>query len=284
MKPPIEGGIVMITGASSGIGREMALQLADRARAILLVARREARLRQLEVELKEINPKLQVYVFGCDLAQDGEIERLLNSLKVGLGRVDVLINNAGTGDINLFETTSWDKLEQVIRVNVLALTKLTHLLLGQMLIRGRGGILNVSSTLGLIFMPAASVYAGTKHFVTSFTEGLRLELRGTGVVVSQLCPGPVDTEFESVAGNPTGRAVPKALQLTAAECARVGLRGFMKGKALIIPGFLMRLLMTLGRISPRPFLRFFFRGVGRYLRGRAGAGASGGTTQGPGSG
>lgn len=269
MKPPIEGGIVMITGASSGIGREMALQLASRARAILLVARRERRLRELEVELKEINPKLQVYVFGCDLAKDGEIEHILNSLKVGLGRVDVLINNAGLGDINLFEATTWDKLEQVIRVNVFALTKLTHLLLGQMLIRGSGGILNVSSTLGLTFMPAAAVYAGTKHFVTSFTESLRLELRGTGVVVSQLCPGPVDTEFEGIAGNPTGRAVPGVLQLTAQQCAQAGLRGFIKGKALIIPGFLMRLLMALGRMSPRPLLRFVFRGVGSYLRGRA---------------
>jgi len=268
MKPPIDDGIVMITGASSGIGREMARLIAPRARAIMLVARREERLRELEVELKRLYPKLNVYVFACDLAREGDIEHVLNSLKVGLGRVDVLINNAGLGDINLFEATSWDKLEQVIKVNVLGLAKLTHLLLGPMLIRKRGGVLNVSSTLGLTFMPGAAIYSATKHFVTCFSEALRLELGGTGIVVSQLCPGPVDTEFEGIAGNPTGIAVPRLIQLSAAQCARLGLRGFERGRALIIPGLLMRLLMWSARLSPRPLLRLVFSRIGRFLRGR----------------
>ena len=120
-----------------------------------------------------------------------------------------------------------------------------------MLARGRGGILNVSSGLGLTFMPGAAVYSGSKHYVSAFTESLRLELRGTGVVVSQLCPGPVATEFLDVAGNPVGRPVPRLLELSAEQCARVALRGFARGRALIVPGLVARILIGLGRITPR---------------------------------
>ena len=183
-----------------------------------------------------------------------------------VGPIDVLINNAGFGDVCLFERSSWSKLEQMIRLNMLSLTHLTHRLLGPMLERGKGGVLNVSSGFGLTFTPSVAVYAGTKHYVTCFTEVLRLECRGTGVVVSQLCPGPVATEFLDIAGNPTGQQVPGVVEISAARCARVAIAGFLGGKALIVPGLVFKLLLWLGRLTPRFMLRLAYCWIGGYLR------------------
>ena len=271
MKPPIEGGNVLITGASSGIGRELACQLATLARSLVLVARRTDRLEQLKDELQTQNPELQVSVQGCDLADTAATERMLEAAEEDVGQIDVLINNAGFGDVGLFEFSSWSKLQQMIRVNIMALTHLTHRLLGPMLERGKGGILNVSSGFGLTYMPSTAAYAGTKHYVTCFSEVLRMECRGTGVVVSQLCPGPVTTEFLDVAGNPTGHDVPGIMEISAAHCARAAIAGFLRGKALIVPGLVFWLLLWMGRLSPRFVLRIAYCWIGGYLRkkGRA---------------
>ena len=266
MKPPIKGGAVLITGASSGIGRELARQLAGLARALVLVARRTDRLEQLKDELVAQHSQLEVSVQGCDLADTAATERMLQAALDDVGPIDVLINNAGFGDVCLFERSSWSKLEQMIRLNVLSLTHLTHRLLGPMLERGKGGVLNVSSGFGLTFVPSVAVYAGTKHYVTCFTEVLRLECRGTGVVVSQLSPGPVATEFLDVAGNPTGQDVPGLLEISAAHCARVAIAGFLRDKAIIVPGLMFRLLLWMGRLSPRFVLRLAYSWMGGYLR------------------
>ncbi len=244
----------------------MARLLAPRARALVLVARRGDRLAELAGELQARHPALQISVQPCDLASREETGRMVKRAVEAVGTIDVLVNNAGFGDLSFLEQASLEKIERMVRVNVLALTQLTVELLGPMLRRGRGGILNVSSTLGLIFLPAAAAYAGTKHYVTSFTESLRAELRGTGVAVTQVCPGPVSTEFMAVAGNPTPYAVPSLLQLSPERCARAALRGFARGKALVIPGALMPLLMALGRLTPRPILRFVLSWVGKLIR------------------
>jgi uncharacterized protein len=269
MRPPLEGGSILITGASSGIGRELARQLAPRARALVLVARRSDRLLELQGELQAGYPSLQVSVRPCDLGDLVAADRLIDTILDDLGSIDVLINNAGLGDLGLFESAPWEKLEQMCRVNMVSLTRITHRLLGPMLSRGRGGILNVSSGVGLTFLPGMAVYTGTKHYLSSFTEALRLELRGTGVVVSQLCPGPVATEFLEVAGNPTGRAVPKVIEISAARCAHIAISGFARGRALIVPGLMMRVILGLGRVTPRPVLRLVYRWIGAYLRRRA---------------
>ena len=260
---------MLITGASSGIGMELARQLAGRARALVLVARRKERLQQLARELKDQTPELEVNVQSCDLADSEATEQMLEAVKRDVGPIDVLINNAGFGDLELFETSSWSKLQQMIRVNILALTQLTHSLLVSMLERGRGGILNVSSGFGLTYMPSVATYAGTKHYVTCFTEVLRMELRGTGVVVSQLCPGPVATEFLDVAGNPTGQDIPGLVEISATHCARVAIAGFLRGKALIVPGLVFSLLLWMGRLSPRFVLRWVYFWIGGYLRKKA---------------
>lgn len=268
-RPPLDGTI-LVTGASSGIGRALARLLAVRAETLVLVARRRERLQALADELRAARPGLKVSVKSCDLADPAAATQLAEEVESELGTVDVLVNNAGLGDFELFEHTQFEKLERMIQVNVLALTRLTHHFLPRMLLRARGGILNVSSGLGLTFLPGFAAYGASKHFVTAFSEALRLELHGTGVVVSQLCPGPVATEFLELSGNPTGREIPSAIQLSAERCAELALRGFARGRALIVPGLLMKLVIGLGRITPRWMRRVFYRWIGGYLRRRRG--------------
>ncbi len=259
---------ILITGASAGIGREMARQLAPRAKTLILVARRRERLDALKDELTASHGSLQVLVEPCDLADLSAIDAMVERVEAAIGGVDVLINNAGFGDTGLFERAPAEKLTAIVQVNCVALTHLTHRLLGPMLKAGRGGILNVSSGFGFLWIPGVAVYAATKHYVTSMTEMLRLELRGTGVVVTQSCPGPVATEFESVAGNPTGQSVPKLLEISAERCARDSLRGLEKRRAMVLPGGLICVLMNLGRLVPRWVYRLFYSGVGGWLRKR----------------
>lgn len=262
MRAPIENSIAVVTGASSGIGTEIARQLAPQVKTLVLVARRKARLDALAEELAR--DTLTIRVEPCDLADADQITDLIERL----GPVDVLVNNAGLGDIGLFERADFAKLRLMMQVNMLGLVQLTRGLLDGMLARGKGGILNISSGFGLTFMPGAAAYVGTKHFVTSFSESLRLELGKTGVVVTQVCPGPVATEFEAIAGNPTDQAVPGFIELSAAECAAAALKGFAKGRALVVPGGWMKVIMAFARVSPRWMHRLMLRGVGRYLRKR----------------
>ncbi len=245
MQPPLQGK-VLITGASSGIGRELARQLAPIARALVLVARREDRLQALRAELTARFPKLEVDVLPCDLADHAQREALLQRA----GAVDVLINNAGLGDLCFFERADASRLTRMLQVNVLALTQLTHALVPGMVARGRGGVLNLGSGAGFAMMPGSAVYAGTKHFVNGFTESLRLELEGTGVVVTQVCPGPVLTELREASG---GEAVTYAgpLTLTAEACARYALTAFQRAKPRAFPGRLYRFLMALHAWLPR---------------------------------
>lgn len=269
VRPPLEGGNILITGASSGIGRAMARQLAPLARGVALVARRRARLEDLAAELRALNPGLVVSVLPCDLADLEALDAMVADALEALGQVDVLINNAGFGDFTLFEQSDWHKVNQMLQLNVVALTRLTRQLVGPMVARRRGGILNISSGFGLTFMPGLSAYVGSKHYVTGFTESLRLEVTQAGVAVSQSCPGPVATEFEEISGNPIGRPPPKAVVLSPEGCARISIRGFARGKPLIVPGHLMNVVVSMGRMTPRPVARLALKGVGGLLRRKA---------------
>src|SRR5262249_28103797 len=162
-----------ITGASSGIGREMARLLAPRAKTLVLVARRRERLEELKAELLRAYGTLVVFVEPCDLAESGAWKALADAVRGRVGDVDVLINNAGVGDMGVFDRSDPDRLERMITVNVVAPAMLTRALLGPMVAKGRGGILNVSSGFGLSFLPGFAGYIGTKFFVTGFTEALR---------------------------------------------------------------------------------------------------------------
>ncbi|AKJ04160.1 hypothetical protein ATI61_101743 [Archangium gephyra] len=267
MRPPIDSGTVLITGASSGIGRELARQLARRARTLVLVARREERLEVLRDELLEHNPTLGVMVERCDLSHPDEVDSLLDSLHRHLVRVDVLVNSAGLGDYSLYEQESWARIHQMVQVNVTAPLLLTHRLLRRMVERKRGGILNISSGGARTFVPGLAVYAATKHFLDGFTESLRLELMGTGVVVTQVAPGPVDTEFSEVAGTQerVGKA-PAWMRISAAQCAREALEGFDRAQPLVHPGMAYRWMMRLSALMPRGVLRAEGLPAARQLR------------------
>lgn len=266
MTHPLAGGVVVVTGASSGIGRELAMEMAPHAKAIALVARRKGRLDQLAAELEKSRPGLRVMAIECDLTDLAACDRMLADVRDNLGEVDVLVNNAGFGDLGVFDRADWKKTKQMIDLNVTALVYLTHKVLGGMVERNRGGILNVSSGWGVNFGPGLSAYVGTKHFVTGFTESLRLDMAGTSIVVTQVLPGPVATEFIDNIGNFTGRNPPAFVTVTAKRVARVALKGFLKRRAMIIPGFWMGIFIPLGMHTPRWLLRFLFSFGGKLLR------------------
>jgi short-subunit dehydrogenase len=259
----LEGCNALITGASAGIGREFARQLGSRARSLILIARREERLNELRDELNRQNPKLAVLFRKIDLADPTQLNELLAWLDHEGIEVDLLINNAGLGDSGAFATSNPVRNEQMILVNIGALTTLTRHFLPQMIARGHGGILNISSSAGFLPIPGSVVYAATKAYVTSLSEALRIELRGTGVNVCALCPGPVATEFQEVASRPSRRVKPgpgpKLIQVTVEQVVRQGLAGLEADRPLVIPGFAMKLVMFLARIMPMPILRLLSR-------------------------
>ncbi len=255
-RPRLEGTIV-ITGASSGIGAELARGLALRAKQIVLVARREDRLRSLASELLATRSAgLSVHVMPCDLESSTARQALFERITAEVGVVDVLINNAGFGDAGFFEDTDAKKLERMIALNVTALVDLSRRFYESMAARKSGSILNISSGFGLQTSPGFATYVGTKHFVTGFTESLHTEAARLGVVVSQACPGPVRTEFGEVAAlEAFGPQAPAFLEQSASACARNILSAFGKGRALIYPGFVIQVLLFFGAITPRWVLR-----------------------------
>jgi len=249
----------LITGASAGIGREFARQLASRADSVVLVARRRERLEQLRNELTKANPSLNVHVYDVDLADKTQVDVLIESLAHDKIDIDLLINNAGLGDSGLFATSDPTRIDQIIQVNMSALTLLTRKLLPTMIARKRGAVLNVSSSAGFLPIPGFAVYAATKAYVTNFSEALRAELRDTGVSVSTLCPGPVHTEFGEVAKRPGGQpeAGPEFAYVPVEQVARDGLAAVEADRPLVIPGFAMKLGMFLVRMTPMSILRRF---------------------------
>jgi len=257
----LDGCNALITGASAGIGREFARQLAGRARSLILIARREQKLNELRDELNQEYPKIAISFRRTDLANLTELNELLEWLDHKGIDVDLLINNAGVGDSGAFATSNPIRNEQMTLVNIVALTTLTRHLLPRMIARGRGGILNVSSSAGFLPIPAFAVYAATKAYVTSLSEALRAELRGTGVSVCALCPGPVHTEFQEVAKRPGAQpdTGPEFVFVPVEQVVRDALAALEADRPLIIPGFPMKLGMFLVRIIPMPILRLLSR-------------------------
>lgn len=259
---------MLVTGASSGLGIVFAREIAAEASTLVLVARRRDRLEALRDELVRARPALCVLVEPCDLADPEELEALLARLDAAGVEIDVLVNNAGFGDLSLLESSDWDKLDRMIRVNVVAPTRLARAVFPRMIERGRGGILAVSSGFGLVFFPGYAVYVGTKHYLTSFTESLRLEATGTGVVVTQVCPGPVATEFDAVANLPTGWELPAFARTSPETAVRSALRAFRRNRALVVPGLHMKVSMLISSMAPRGLHRLVLAPLARLLRTR----------------
>jgi short-subunit dehydrogenase len=257
----IDGCNALITGASAGLGREFARQLAGRARWLVLVARREQRLNELRDELMQQNPNLSVHTHRTDLANPSELQELITWLEREKIDVDLLINNAGLGNLGPFATSDPTRNEQMMLVNMVALTSLTRRLLPGMIARKCGAILNVSSSAGFLPIPGFAVYAATKAYVTSFSEALRTELRGTGVSVCALCPGPVHTEFQEVAKRPGDQPEggPEFVHVPAEQVVQNALAALEANRPIVIPGLAMKLGMFLVRLTPMPILRWAAR-------------------------
>jgi uncharacterized protein len=241
--------LALVTGASAGIGTELARLLAV-DHDLILTARRTEPLHALAEEVKRLHGTA-CHVFPADLA-DSAAPRLLFDRIAATGlAVDVLVNNAGFGDLGLFAKADSAKTLRMIQVNVTALTELTALFLPSLLARNRGRILNVGSIAGFQPGPYMAVYYATKAYVNSFSEALHSELRGTGVTVTVLCPGPVSTEFAAVAGFQATRAFSAGQAMGARAVAEAGVRAMKAGRRLVLPGWRNKLMVFLERFAPR---------------------------------
>ena len=253
---------VVITGASAGIGREFARQLAPVVRAMILVARRNDRLEALEWELKTLNPELELFGRSLDLRNQAELERFCDWLDESGLTIDLLINNAGLGDHGPFAESEWERVCSMLQVNVYALTYLTFRVLPAMTKTGSGAILNVSSIAGLLPVPNSAVYAATKAYVTSFSEAIRAELRSSGISVTVLCPGPVETEFLSLATRKSDlqkHTAPDFFVVSVEEVVREALGAVAKERPRVIPGAVVNLATTTIAFLPMFIKRLLYQ-------------------------
>ena len=244
---------VLITGASSGIGRELAKRFAADGSRLALLARSGGELQTLAEELRSRH-KTDARIFTVDLARPDSPAQVLNHLRAAGLKVDVLVNNAGFGAQGRFSDISLERQLQMIQVNMTCLVHLTHLLLPEMMQRNHGGLLNVASTAAFQPGPFMAVYYATKSFVLHFSEALAEELRGTGIAVSALCPGPTRTRFAEAAQMKNSPLM-KMSSMSAAEVARIGYEGFRRGHLIVIPGVRNRLLAFCVRLAPRSLVR-----------------------------
>lgn len=239
---------ILITGASSGIGFEMAKQLAAKNYNLLLVARNETKLHQLQHDLKS-QYNVDVAYLLYDLSEPNAAKDLHHEVKQGNYRVSGLINNAGFGDYGNFIEMPLENDEKMIAVNVIALVGLTKLFAADMVKQGRGRIMNVASLLSFLPFPYFSVYAATKSFVLAFTETTASELEGTGVVITALCPGTVETPFHTDKMRKTN-AMSANKPMPAELVAKAGVELFLNGRGKKIVGFMNWFLSNLPRVTP----------------------------------
>lgn len=244
----------LITGASSGIGWELAHIFASQKQNVILVARSEEKLHQLKEEL-ESKYKIKAQVLVSDLAKPEASQILFKVITSQGWNVSVLVNNAGFGHHSEFAKTEWGKQRDMIQVNITALTELTHLFLPAMIQNKNGKILNVASTAAFQPGPLMSVYYATKAYVLSFSEGLFEELRGTGVTVTALCPGPTQSGFQ-VAANMNDVALFDSAPLPSSkDVAIYGYHTLMQGKPVAIHGAVNKMLASSVRFVPRAMTR-----------------------------
>lgn len=249
-----------ITGASGGIGYDLALLAAADGKNLVLVARSAEKLELLAEKIRKISSS-EVLVIPADLSTESGVDKLISDIKLKDIHIDILINNAGFGDFGDFANADLLKNLEMIRVNISALTQLSHFVLQGILKNGSGKIMNVASTAAFLPGPGMSVYYATKAYVLSFSEALTRELKGKGITVTALCPGPTDTGFASSAGlgkSLLHRLLPAA---TSTQVAKAGYKAMMKGKAIEIPGFMNKLSAASPRFSPRSMVRNMIYGI-----------------------
>lgn len=245
---------VLITGASSGIGLELARCFAVDGCRLVLVARNTEALQSLAAELQQTH-KIETFVLTADLSLPETPARIFKELQGRGIMVDVLVNNAGFGALGAFAELPLQWQLEMLQVNISALTELTGLFLPGMLQRRRGGILNVSSVAGFEPGPGMAIYHATKAYVLSFTEALAEETTGTNVTVTALCPGPTTTHFGNVSNSQRERRLKNIPKMSAEKVAQYGHHAFRRGRVLAVPGLRNHLIVLLIKILPRQCVR-----------------------------
>jgi short-subunit dehydrogenase len=240
----------LITGASSGIGLAMAEALARRGHNLLLVARQRDLLETIAIEMTQ-RFGVEVLFRACDLGEPLRLSGFLLELEDGEHPIDLLVNCAGIGSSGPFLAQDWGVEQDLIDLNILALTRLCHTVGNLMAVQGGGQILNVASVAGFAPGPWMSAYYASKAYILHFSEGLREEVRKTGVKVSVLCPGPTRTEFYRTAAMDTDKLNAKTKMMSAEEVALYTVRALAKNRAVIIPGWRNRLMTLAPRFAPR---------------------------------
>ncbi len=253
---------VLITGASSGIGLELARLFAADGYQLVLVARRNDALAALADELRRAHD-ITVRVLARDLERTSAPHDIAEMLSADGVQVDVLVNNAGFGARGGFTQLDLERQTDMIQLNITALTVLTRLFLPGMLARNRGGVLNVASTAAFQPGPFMAVYYATKAYVQSFTEALAEEVAGTKLKVSCLSPGPTATEFAARAGTEGSKLLRRTSSMSAVAVARAGYRGWRRGKVLVVPGFANKAGTLAVRLLPRRVIRRVVGGLNR---------------------
>ncbi len=245
----LKGQRALVTGASSGIGDQVARQLAAKGADLVITARREARLETLAEDIRK-RYEVEVTVIALDLGEPTAAGQLWDATEGQDRPVDILVNNAGFGTQRLFVDIPWELSLQQLQVNLLSLTELTYRFIRSMKKRGAGHVLNVSSIGAYLPCPQFATYAAGKAYVRNFTEALAYELEGTGVRACCLCPGGTATEFSEVAG----QSLPKVVAMTmmsSERCARIGLAALFRGRRNIVSGLSNSFGMFLLRFVPR---------------------------------
>jgi short-subunit dehydrogenase len=251
LPPPSDSSTCLVTGASSGIGAEIARQLAARGRGVTLTARRKDRLEELAGELSERHG-VRAETVACDLSSPAARKRMVKTVADRGLDVEVLVNNAGFGSAGRFQDLDPDAELMMVRTNVEAVVDLCTVYVPAMVERRRGAVLNVASVAAYQPVPRQATYAATKAFVLSFTEALHAELSGSGVTATALCPGPVKTEFTEVAGlEAADDSLPGFMWSSSEDVAKAGISGMDKGKRVVIPGALNRAGAVGGQHAPR---------------------------------
>ena len=243
----------LITGGTEGIGLELAKLFATDKHNLIIVARNEDKLKDMKIRFEE-EYKIIVEIIKIDLCVDKFCEKIIKVVEEKNFIVDNLINNAGIGGFGFFVESEEGFEEEIININIIALTTLTKYFLKDMIKRGNGGILNVASTAAFTSGPKMSMYYSSKAYVLSLTEAIHDEVKSLGVRVSCLCPGPVKTSFQEKAGIKKSEKAKKYL-MNANRVAEEAYLGFIKGKTIIIPGYKNKLLILANKLIPRALSR-----------------------------
>jgi uncharacterized protein len=248
----------LITGASNGIGLELAKIHASKGGNLVLVARNKAKLDELKLEL-ENQYKISVYIIGKDLSLPNSSQEVYNETSQQKIQIDYLINNAGFGDFGMFVETDWNKELKMINLNITTLTQFTKLYLKDMVARKSGRIMNVASTAAFQPGPTMAVYYATKAYVLSFSEAIDNEVSDKGVTVTSLCPGATESGFQAAAAMEESALVKGKKLPTSREVAEYGYKSMLSGKTVAIHGLMNYIMANSVRFAPRAFTVWLVR-------------------------